>query len=530
MQNRSIPTAGEKWLVFAGKAWRAWQFKLLLASLVLASLGAAAWFWWATAKSGIGIRTDSVAYIWAAQNLVKGLGLGRLNGAGILKPMTHWPPFYSILLAGVQLLGTDAFLSARWVGTVLFGMMIFLCGLTIYRLTGSFGFALGGAVVLLASPSLWLSSLFAMTEPLYVTLTLAASLALDQYVRGNKRGWLLAAGLGIALAFLTRYVGIALTAAAGLALLSYSKWTWRRRISHSLILGLIACLPMAIWTVYNQFNAGTATNRVFNYFPIAQSDWVLLGQTVQGWLQPIPTMFDFGPRKVAGGLVVLAFTWFLHRTEPRPTTGIQAQERPSPFLASLIAIYAVLFFIFIVLSRLFFDRALTIFEERILFPEMICLLLLSAWAWNALMRRMGNWRWWAGTAVAIAAAFAAISFTFLYHDAARLTIQISQGRGLGLAPARLDPPAVVRAFLTLPADRVVYTDNLEEFYITSGRYSYQLNITTLDEVERLRTEIGEKKAAFVLLKSQDLYPLLTAGIPNLQEVFHEDNSVILITP
>lgn len=537
MLNHSTPTTANKpqafanqYLAFAGKAWRDWQVKLVLGSLALTALGAAAWFWWATARSGIGIRTDSVAYIWAAQNLVKGIGLGRLTGAGTLKPMTHWPPLYSILLAGAQLVGTDVFLSARWMGALFFGLMIFLFGLTIYRLTGSFGFALGGAAVLLASPSLWVTSLFAMSEPLYVTLTLAAGLALDQYLRGNKRGWFIAASLGIALALLTRYVGIALAAAAGLTLLTYPKWPWRRRISESLALGLLACLPMAIWTVYNQFTAGTATNRVFEYFPIAASDWTLASQTVQGWLQPLPTIFDIGLRKATGGLAAAAFAWFLQRTEPRPAAAVPPPERPFPILGRLTAVYAVLYFAFIVLSRLFFDRAITIFEERILFPEMLCLLLLSAWAWNALTRRLGHWRWWAGAALAAVAIFAAISFFTLYRDAARPTIQLSRERGLGLAPARLDPPAVVRAFLALPADRVVYTDNIEELYISSGRYSYQVNETTLAGIERLKTAIGQKKAVFVLLRSQDLYTLLKAGMPELQEVFHEGSSAILITP
>ena len=149
---------------------------------------------------------------------------------------------------------------------------------------------------------------------------------------------------------------------------------------------------------------------------------------------------------------------------------------------------------------------------------------------NALTRRLGHWRWWAGAALAAVAIFAAISFFTLYRDAARPTIQLSRERGLGLATARLDPPAVVRAFLALPADRVVYTDNIEELYISSGRYSYQVNETTLAGIERLKTAIGQKKAVFVLLRSQDLYTLLKAGMPELQEVFHEGSSAILITP
>jgi hypothetical protein len=73
----------------------------------------------ATSSHGVGVRTDSVAYLWGAENLAKGLGLGRLNGLGELKPMTHWPPFYPLLLTLFELAGIPALAGARYLGAVL---------------------------------------------------------------------------------------------------------------------------------------------------------------------------------------------------------------------------------------------------------------------------------------------------------------------------------------------------------------------------------------------------------------------------
>jgi hypothetical protein len=93
--------------------------------LALAGL-AARDFLAATESYGVGVRTDSVAYLWGAENLAKGLGLGRLNGLGELKPMTHWPPFYPLVLAVFELAGIPALEGARILGAALVALILIL--------------------------------------------------------------------------------------------------------------------------------------------------------------------------------------------------------------------------------------------------------------------------------------------------------------------------------------------------------------------------------------------------------------------
>ena len=86
---------------------------------------------------GIGINSDSIAYIRAAENLLQGNGLGRVSGLGSFKPMTHWPPLYSLLLAGGHNLGADLYDSARLIGLGLNILLVIVFGIPLFKLSKS---------------------------------------------------------------------------------------------------------------------------------------------------------------------------------------------------------------------------------------------------------------------------------------------------------------------------------------------------------------------------------------------------------
>ena len=56
---------------------------------------------------GLGLVNDSAYYIEGAANLLAGKGFVRLSGGGELKPITHFPPLFSLVLAGLGLAGMD---------------------------------------------------------------------------------------------------------------------------------------------------------------------------------------------------------------------------------------------------------------------------------------------------------------------------------------------------------------------------------------------------------------------------------------
>jgi len=74
---------------------------------------------WVATPWGLGIEYDSVFYWSAAENLLGGRGLGRLNGAGQFIPLTQFPPLYPLFMAAVAvvcILGRGLVKSIIWVG------------------------------------------------------------------------------------------------------------------------------------------------------------------------------------------------------------------------------------------------------------------------------------------------------------------------------------------------------------------------------------------------------------------------------
>jgi len=73
--------------------------------------------------------------------------MGRVTGLGDFKPMTHYPPFYSLFLAFFRLLGVHELATARWVSILAFGLIIVLVGLLIYQRTNSWFFSLFSGLI-----------------------------------------------------------------------------------------------------------------------------------------------------------------------------------------------------------------------------------------------------------------------------------------------------------------------------------------------------------------------------------------------
>lgn len=72
--------------------------KIFYFSLLLIGLAGAVLLAYATPR-GMGLVNDSVGYISGARNLVDGNGYSRLTGNGEPRPITNYPPLYSIVLA-----------------------------------------------------------------------------------------------------------------------------------------------------------------------------------------------------------------------------------------------------------------------------------------------------------------------------------------------------------------------------------------------------------------------------------------------
>lgn len=71
--------------------------EILLILLILVGM-LAAWTLKIATPYGLGLRNDSVQYIFGARNLLAGNGYMRTSGGGELKPITTVPPLFLLSL------------------------------------------------------------------------------------------------------------------------------------------------------------------------------------------------------------------------------------------------------------------------------------------------------------------------------------------------------------------------------------------------------------------------------------------------
>ena len=114
------------------------------------------------------------------------------------------------------------------------------------RVKSRFVFWWGCAAVALSIPLIWLAS-FALAGSLFILLTVLALIQCDRYLEEGKTSALLWAAVFSALAWQTRYVGLAAPAAIGLMLLFQRGTTGPQRARRVSVYSLIAAAPMLLW-------------------------------------------------------------------------------------------------------------------------------------------------------------------------------------------------------------------------------------------------------------------------------------------
>ncbi len=226
--------------------------RFFLAALSLAGAGAVLL---ATSGYGAGLSPDAVGYIGVARQLLAGQGVSGYGG----QPFVIQPPLYPALLALFGWLGSwDPLAIAPVLNAALCGAVVFLSGqlFTRYRpLLGPMA-PFGPALALLSWP-LFSVGVMAWSEPLFIAVGTGALLCLGRHLETGGVGWLAAAALGVGLACLTRYIGMAYLVAGGVLVLWGGVGPWGKRLWHLGLFGAIAGLPLVFWLGRNYALTGT---------------------------------------------------------------------------------------------------------------------------------------------------------------------------------------------------------------------------------------------------------------------------------
>jgi hypothetical protein len=207
-----------------------------------------------TNRFGAGITPDSVVYISAARNLAEGNGFLTYNGL----PLVIQPPLYPILLALIKITTfIDPQVSAGYVNAILLGLIVFMSGLLMTRHIKSFGLILLGTISVLISYSIVQTSLMALSESLFIFLTIVFFYYLDKYLSSGNYISLIIFSLAAALACLTRYTGIIIILTGLIGIVVWGKKNIKLRFWDAGMFLLIAIIPIGVWLARNYFIYGT---------------------------------------------------------------------------------------------------------------------------------------------------------------------------------------------------------------------------------------------------------------------------------
>ena len=162
-------------------------------------------------SAGMTADYDTAIYVHAARSILAGTGFVDFSTG---TPTSLWPPLYPLLLA-VGCLGVfDPQQVAGPLNVALFALTVFCVAAHLTRRLYYRPVAFGAAAAVALGWPLVFWAAHALSETAFICLATASLIALDKHLRDGGRPALVSAAVFAALACLTRYMGVAIVAAA----------------------------------------------------------------------------------------------------------------------------------------------------------------------------------------------------------------------------------------------------------------------------------------------------------------------------
>ena len=498
--------------------------RLILAGLAVVAAAGALALGWSTDR-GMGLQPDSAFYLDCAAHIGRGDGYVtglqdylrpisfrdyvadiRAEGRVRPRPVVVFPPFYSFALSAGRGLGLDPERSARVLGMILFAVNIFLAGFIVYRYTApSPGFSFAAAVIMLGSESTLGLHAYALSEPLFLALTLLGLIGLSAFIeRGGP--WALAGGsLAAGLAFLTRYAGGALVAAGVLAILVFWRASFPKRLAAAGGLALAGGLPVLAFIVRNLLVAGSATNRTPTIIPVSFAGMILdLKTTLSSWVFPSlyrvlassseRDILAYAAVAVLAGLVAAAVL-----IVGRARNGGVKAEGAGSARPVLFALFPAVYAGYILFSMFFIDPEMPL-DYRILAPVFVAGAVAGLIELSRVARLVRRGALRSGLALAFGLYLAA----YLALGGAWFVRFRSQGGGYNNRQWRgPDMDAAAAAVALLPPGLPIVTNDDIAAHFLLGRDAYHIPLGQWPaRIDELRSEIGAGEALAILFKTR----------------------------
>ena len=239
------------------------------------------------ATYGVEWFVDGIYYVSVARNVIAGEGLLTFNGV----PLTNWPPLIPLVLVFVS--GFGIFDPAAVFGPLniaLQGLTVFVVGNYLRQHLESRPLVVWACLAVAISTPLGGVASKTMSEPLFILMTTLALIQTHRLLTHGDKSALFLAAIFSALAWQTRYLGVALPMVIGLFLLFQRGASWPLRAWRLTIYSAVVALPMGLWLLRNYLLAGASLDpwgaSAPSLFPTEAIDGVLAWLDVDLPLMP----------------------------------------------------------------------------------------------------------------------------------------------------------------------------------------------------------------------------------------------------
>lgn len=414
---------------------------------------------------GLGLSDDWIAYIAGARSLLAGYGY---REAWLMSnnPMTYFPPGFSSALAVIGLLGLDPLRGARFLNAILFGLCTEVIGILGWRMTKSLVSGLVLAALFVLNGSLLQVYTTAMSEPLFIFLSLLVFWMFDLYFERDADWlWLVLCGIFVGVAYLTRYAGLALLATFLVALFILHD-TWRMQFISAGIF-LASVIPWILgWSIRNLLAAGNVTNRELVWHPITAGNFNTTLYAISQFLIPVE---DWRKQLYKTPALFIAFTalillvmlvWVSIKVWKY---FVAPQQTPhSETISFTTGLYIFGYIASIIASMLLFDAS-TKFQLRILSPIFISLLIVLV--------LFGVWLCKKRRELAIVLALFVIGISI--YNQISIVQDLSKG-GQGFASFVWYNSKAMAYLRTIPRTTMIYTNETGAVYLYTSHPTYSL--------------------------------------------------------
>lgn len=311
---------------------------------------------------GLLLNWDAMAYLSTAENLAAGKGLR--NYSYDVFP-TWYPPFYPIFLAFLNLFGVSVSEASRFVNIVVFGLIILLTGHWLSQYIRSSLLVIGAAVLIMTSHVITQIASYALTDTLFVLLTLLALIKVGAFLNQKNTTSFALSAFFASLTPITRYIGITVILTATILILVNRNFSILERFKYATTYAVVSSIPLSIVLVMNHITTGHYVGRrwatrVTLFESIWQvgdtlSVWFYASEPTKRWLiSDYPLLLD-PPSWVSSYLLVttisvLLLGFFVFKSTLRSqsipnfnTQKIQIRELAPPIIFTLVYITSLIY-------------------------------------------------------------------------------------------------------------------------------------------------------------------------------------------